>query len=95
MTRLRSFLLIFAWAGLVWMVFHEANEGKISDNFIIDLTYNATAILIAVAMAAGAAIFARTHLGASSLLTIILVAVLIVSLAALEVFWLRDFFTQP
>lgn len=95
MKNLRSVATVIAWAGLIWMLFTDASERRISENFFVDLSYNTAMVLFAVLIVMTTTIFIERLLRPSILVLTTIAGFLVVALAAIEVFWLCDLIAQP
>ena len=87
--RAKAFALALAWAGLVWMVFAEAREGKVSGVFLIDLFYTVSLLLVSVFLTTFIVSTIGRKFNPSPRLTIVLSAILIALCVGVEALWLR------
>lgn len=95
MRRLRDLALLIAWAGLVWMVFARASDAPLFGNLIADLAYNVGLLAVAVVTVLAAVVTAGRLFRPSALILFGLAALVIVALAAADMFWLREVIAQP
>lgn len=95
MQRLRTIALVSAWAGLVWMLFARAAREPLFNNLPADLAYNIGVIAIAVVVVVAAVIGVGRLFRPPAAFQLALATLLILALAAVEVFWLRGLIAQP
>lgn len=91
MKRLRSIILIAAWIGLAWLVFRAAGNNEMSDIFWVNIVYTAFLIAFALFIVVAVATFLNRRLHPPVAVVIAASIFLILGVAAIDVFWLRDF----
>ncbi len=94
MQRLRTISLIGAWIGLIWIVFNNAGEMQVSDIFWVNILYYVTLILLTVVTVVAVTITIRRKFQPPTAVLIVTVFIVVMAIAALDVFWLRNFLAQ-
>ncbi|MFQ5562992.1 MAG: hypothetical protein ACE5FO_05430 [Parvularculaceae bacterium] len=94
MARLRIIIPVFSWAIFIWLIFNHAKRMNVFESIWLNIGYVIGAAAAATFFALLIVVWVNRTIRLPAMFLIAIVITVTAALAAADVFWLREFFTQ-